>query len=81
MICLDLTSFDESADDDGQEVIKTHPLLWLSPLVNAFKWKLDNGIIKDKSAQSHRQRNEGMTGSPSSCAPPEDFPSWVFRKK
>ena len=72
-------SSDESADDDGKEVIKTHPLPWLSPHVNAFKRKLDDAIMRDKSAQSRRQRKERVTGSPSARTPPEDFPSWVFR--
>lgn len=71
-------SSDESGDDEGNEVIVSHPLPWLSGSVVQFKKALDDVSMKSKSPQSRREMKERRRGAPSLQPQPEGFPSWVF---
>ena len=74
-------SSDESKIEEGQEVIGTQPLPWLSEPVTSFKNKLDEEHLDKKNVQPCRQRKGRVTGASSARPPPKGFPSWAFQKK
>ena len=80
VLCHQLTSSDESDTDDGKEIIKSHPLPWLSACVGKFKQRLDQASLNDKSPQAKRQMKQRVERELSLRPTPDKqkFPSWVF---
>ena len=81
VLCPQLTSSDESDTDDGKEIMKSHPLPWLSACVGEFRQRLDQASLNDKSPQAKRQMKQRVEGELSLRPSPSDkqkFPSWVF---
>lgn len=74
-------SSDESGTEEDKEVIISHPLPWLSPVVQHFKQTLDEATLKEKSPQAKRMTKNRVEGLPSSRSQPtvaDNFPSWAF---
>ena len=73
-------SSEESGEDDGEEVIITKPLPWLSPHVSHFFRKLDEAALKGKSPQARRQvKKRKKVPLSSRRIPSDDYPSWIFQ--
>ena len=72
-----LMSSDSSGEDEGEEVIAVHPLPWLSADVAAFKKKLDDQTLQEKSPQARRQMKRRVIGrnSSRSCPANLDLPA------
>lgn len=76
---IEVMSSDESAVEEGDEVLIAHPLPWLSAEVVAFKQKMDAEIKKEKSPQALRQTKRRVIGSPSTRpCPTQGLPSWAL---
>lgn len=77
---IEVMSSDESAEEDGEEVLIIHPLPWISAEVVAFKQKMDAEIKKEKSSQARRQTKRRVVGSPSTRpCPAQGLPSWALK--
>ena len=74
-----LMSSDESADEEGEELLVTHPLPWLSDTVSQFKLSLDQQIMQSKTPQARRQMKKRMVGCPSKRSILENLPSWATK--
>ncbi len=77
IIRMEMMSSEESADDEGEDVIVIHPLPWLSAEVTAFKQKLDEKSKNEKSPLARRQTKKRITGLPSMRSAPEKMPAWA----
>ena len=55
IVTMDFMSSDESASDEGKEVLLTKPLQWESLCVAEFKRSLDDAAIEQKSPLATRQ--------------------------
>lgn len=77
---LEIMSSDESGTEDGNEVIITHPLPWLTTNVQHFKKTLDEASMKEKSPQAKRMIKSRMTGTVSSRPQPtkDTIPVWIL---
>jgi hypothetical protein len=62
---LEVMSSDESAEEDGEEILIVYPLPWLSVEGVAFKNRMDAEKKKEKSSQALRQTKRRVIGSPS----------------
>ena len=69
-----LMSSDSSGEDEGEEVIAVHPLPWLSADVAAFKKKLDDQTLQEKSRRQMKRRVIGCNSS-RSCPANLDLPA------
>lgn len=79
VLTMDFMSSDESATDDGKEVLVTKPLQWESVHVTQFKRSLDDAVLEKKSSLSKRQMKTRKRGMPSDRPKPSgDYPSWAF---
>ena len=79
ILTIDLMSSDESADEEGEELLVTHPLPWLSDTVSQFKLSLDQQIMQSKTPQARRQMKKRMVGCPSKRSILENLPSWATK--
>jgi len=78
---LDFMSSEESGTDDGEEIILTKPLPWLSSTVKNFFRKLDEAALLGKSPQARRQMKQRRFGPPSLRQKPSSssgIPDWAF---
>ena len=58
-------SSEESAEEDGEEILTVKPLTWRAEIVNKMMADLDIICKKDKSPQSRRQLKTRKTGEAS----------------
>ena len=78
---IDFMSGEESDLGEGEEVIVTKLLPWLSTDVSQFFQKLDEAAKVQKTPQPRRQMKPRICGSPSTLQKPslEGIPTWVFK--
>ena len=77
---IEYISSEESGYDDGDEVIITRPLPWLSATTQQFKRKLDLEIRNSKTPLARRQTKRRVDGDPSERPKPleSDIPPWIL---
>ena len=79
VLTMDFMSSDESATDEGKEVLVTRPLPWESVSVTQFKLSLDSAALEHKSPLAKRQMKTRKRGVPSDRPKPcGDYPVWAF---
>ena len=79
IVTMDFMSSDESASDEGKEVLLTKPLQWESLCVAEFKRSLDDAAIEQKSPLAKRQMKPRKRGIPSDKPKPcGNYPTWTF---
>ena len=80
---LDMMSSEESEVEGDEEVLIVKPLPWRSDHVNEVMKRLDQKVLSERSAQSHRQaKMRDYSGQPSSRPKPTlgDLPKWLFKE-
>ena len=75
----DMMSSEESAEEDGEEILTVKPLTWRAEIVNKMMADLDIICKKDKSPQSRRQLKTRKTGEASIRPSPNWAPAWSVR--
>lgn len=77
---IEYISSEESGCDDGDEVIITRRLPWLSATTQQFKRKLDLEIRNSKTPLARRQTKRRVDGAPSERPKPteSDIPTWIL---
>ena len=80
VLTMDFMSSDESATDEGNEVLVTRPLPWESVSVTQFKRSLDDAALEQKSPLAKRQMKTRKRGMPSDRSKPGsgDYPAWAY---
>ena len=72
-------SSDESGMDEGNEVLIVKPLPWESEKVKAFKAKLDEAALQEKTPLAKRQmKGRRQGGNSSRPKPTGNVPTWAF---
>ena len=77
---LELMSSDESGEEDGDEILVTHPIHWLSETVAQLKVSLDQQILSSKTAQARRQMKKRLVGCPSRRGIVDNLPPWAVKQ-
>lgn len=80
---LDMMSTEESEVEGDEEVLRVKPLPWRSDHVNEVMKRLDQKVLSERPAQSHRQtKMRDYSGQPSSRPKPilGDLPKWLFKE-
>ena len=72
-----MSSEESGAEDDGEEVLFTHPLPWRAPKVDTFFDSLDQAAKQTKSPQALRQMKKRVMGSFSARELPDGLPKWA----
>lgn len=80
VLTMDFMSSEESANEDGNDILITRPLQWESVSMTHFKRSLDEAALKQKSPLAKRQMKMRKRGLPSDRAKPcvADYPVWAF---
>lgn len=79
VLTMDFMSSDESANEDGNDVLVSRPLKWESASVTQFKCSIDDIALKQKSPLARRHMKTRKRGLPSDRSNPcGDYPIWAF---
>ena len=80
VLTLEFMSSDESCTEGEKDVLVTKRLPWQSHKVSAFKAKLDEATLSEKTPLAKRQMKERKQGTLSTRPKPiGDYPVWAFQ--
>ena len=77
-----MMSSEESGNEENEDILLVHPLVWRSGKVNQFFSLLDEKAMEGKSPQARRQMKKRVKGDVSARDPPGPFssslPKWAL---